>query len=400
MKKILYLMLIPLCVGMIISCGKDDGVNNSDNPNSREPGGEMSGFYVSERNYNSIKITVSVNDMVRMYLEGLGVKDISTDEYANYGLNKSTLKSSMQQLFYLELSNSNQSEDYYFKRSNGNIVGEKIEYTFENLKPNTSYSYIVYQMSSTGQFVKHDAVPVETKDIETKSGDLSYSKITIYYDGTFEVYVDGKLYAEADKNYKWTSSFTNSVTIKGLSPGTSYRYHINIDGLNSKDVSFTTKSLDLSSTTVEANENTIYDAAIHGTWDFVITSDLGSKLPSSKVRFGVAPAVISEYYNKKQVWTYEYINADELYTTDTKSPYRVAYPWRIEGHTAMGTQYMLELEWMYSIIASGTADQIDKDRYDELLSKVQEEAYVRPISAFVEIDGERVFIGNDYDELY
>ena len=127
---------------------------------------------------------------------------------------------------------------------------------------------------------------------------------------------------------------------------------------------------------------------------------MGSKLPSSKVRFGVAPAVISEYYNEKQVRTYEYINADELYTTDTKSPYRVAYPWRIEGHTSMGTQYMLELEWMYSKIASGTADQIDKDRYDELLSKVQEQAYVRPISAFVEIDGERVFIGNDYDELY
>ena len=391
-------MLIPLCVGMMISCSKDD--SNNSNSGGSGGGGKTMGFYVSEVNYNSIKITVSVNDMVQMYLEGLGVKDISTTEYANYGLNPSTLKSSMQQLFYLELSNSNQSDGYYYERSNGKIVGEKIEYIFEDLKPNTSYSYKVYQMSSTGQYVQHDAVSVETKDIETRSGDLSYSKITIYCNGDFEVYLDGKQYAEADKNYKWTSTFTNSVTIKGLSPGTSYRYHINIDGLSSKDISFTTKSLDLSGTIVEAKSNTIEDATIHGTWDFVITSDLVSKLPNNNVRFGVAPAVISEYNKEKQVWTYEYVNADEIYTTDTKSPYRVAYPWSIEGHSSMGTQYMLELESIYEFIASGKATQSQKNRYDELLSKVQEQAYVRPISAFVEIDGERVFIGRDYNELY
>ena len=258
-------------------------------------------------------------------------------------------------------------------------------------------------MSKSGSFVYTDAVAVTTKDVASTNIKVSYGSATISYNGYFEVYLDGYRYAEGKQDgnsTKWTVSFKDQVTIKGLDPGKTYKYCISVNGAKGKEVSFTTKSLDLSGTTVQAKETTILDSKVHGTWDFTITSNLASLLPNNKIRFGAANALLYDYVEEYEESFVEYLAGNEAYSSSTKSPYRVAHPWSIGAHSYDALNDCDIMDDLNRDIKNGIATEAQKAAYDNLVGRIIDQAYIWPVRAFVEIDGERVYIGNRFDEKY
>lgn len=258
-------------------------------------------------------------------------------------------------------------------------------------------------MSKSGSFVYTDAVAVTTKDVASTNIKVSYGSATISYNGYFEVYLDGYRYAEGKQDgnsTKWTVSFKDQVVIKGLDPGKTYKYCISVNGAKGKEVNFTTKSLDLSGTTVQAKETTILDSEVHGTWDFTITSNLASLLPNNKIRFGAANALLYDYVEEYEESFVEYLAGNEAYSSSTKSPYRVAHPWSIGYHTWEAEDCEAVFSEVGMHIKDGTATEAEKAVYDYYVGVIIDQAYIWPVRAFVEIDGERVYIGNRFDEKY
>ena len=258
-------------------------------------------------------------------------------------------------------------------------------------------------MSKSGSFVYTDAVAVTTKDVASTNIKVSYGSATISYNGYFEVYLDGYRYAEGKQDgnsTKWTVSFKDQVTIKGLDPGKTYHYCISVNGAKGKEVSFTTKSLDLSGTTVQAKETTILDSKVHGTWDFTITSNLASLLPNNKIRFGATNALLYDYVEEYKESFVEYLAGNEAYSSSTKSPYRVSHPWSIGAHSENALDDLGILEEIKDREEKGIADEDDLKIYDIAAYRIIGQALIWPVRAFVEIDGERVYIGKSFDEKY
>ena len=381
MKKLFYLLLIPLSMGIMTSCVKDDSDDNPDPPEKK------SGFQVTELTSTTVTIKAAVSDMKRMYFEGFGIKDASAIDMSTYGLSESTLKSTMQMAFYVVLSPVQSFDESKSFKNEGVIVGDSISYGFINLKPNTTYYYRVYQLNQAANFIYHDAVSFQTEGIVAEVKGVQYTRATIVSAGEFEVFLkrNGQQnftqMIPANSSETYDKTFKDKCQLVGLLPGTTYQYYLSVNGSHTDTQTFTTKSLDLSGTSVEAKGTQQYGGC-KGTWKFTITSDLARKLPQSKVRFGVAP--------QQNLYPGEGL---ETYSSNTSSPYNIIVNWKING-TKRAYYNWLAIEELELRINRGDVTEAEMVEYEAMIDEVFEDGVEVIQKPFVEIDNERVVLGN------
>ena len=342
-----------------------------------------------------------------------GVSDITLSTAIIKGyINVDQTLAMLIQDFGIEYSTDANFDSYYsdYAKVSG-YTGREFSVELFNLDPSTTYYYRTYVHQISGMYyygktlsftTKAEAMELAVDNVSYTQAVVSYAhnnykEATFYYstkaDGPFAVY------EYWDDRYEWYNTISpGDLTIKGLEPGTTYYCYLISSGNKSETVSFTTKSLpfDLSGTSVQCSYKPEYNSYkdwygstvdltwLGGTYTVNITSNVGNQY-----KYGILAAKTGsiEEFN-----LFKTIHPDEnflFYSTNTSSPYKVQVTCWAGAH--------VQIESLLSRVKEGEASVDDYDELAYLLKELRYGGAIYPyIQAFIEIDGEQIYIGSIY----
>ena len=214
--------------------------------NNELSGCERGGELVFDRETNIVKLISSGSDKCYVYFDKYNVAKI-TNVTNTKTTNSVTLTVTTE-------AGENEVEKYYFSKDNGNSYQESTSqtYTFNELTPNTTYTFKVYAKDTLGYETNEETVQVTTNayvnpvvnsitvtDTTTSSISISVSASG----GTNSV----ATYYYSINNGAYSSSTSNTKTFTGLSKGTTYTIKVYVKDTNGVDSSIKTTSAETES---------------------------------------------------------------------------------------------------------------------------------------------------------
>ena len=383
----------------IVSCSSDDdsdGDTGSGNTTDMAVTGAASNITTSSA---SIKGYINIDQAMAMLIQDFGVEYSNNAEFATWGPNSA-----------------------HYKEVPG-YTGREFSVELYGLQPSTTYYYrtYVHQISGMYYYGKTQSFTTEDVNVTFTVNDVTYTKANIYspegyggsggngyfYNSTiyYSTKADGPF---SQQRVEWKHGTNGAYyTLSGLEPGTTYYcYLVSSEGYTSKTFSFTTKALpfDVSGITVKCKYTPFYNSYkdrkgstidlkwMGGTYTVTITSNV-----SNQCKYGIfaLKGTLDEFKLYKQDTSNEnYL----FYSTDTSSPYTV------EATCWAGTEWwaydnIAHIEYFLEGLSSGWG--ISDDEYEWLDSLVDQLLYeggiIYPyLQAFIEIDGERIYVGSIY----
>lgn len=179
-----FVTVVIMHVGLT-SCSKDDSEYDSEYASDSNNKSPQNGFIVSDIGMSYITIKVSLDDLKRLYLEGLGITNPSTADLSKYGLDNDTWKDIIADFFYIRFSPDKNLDNEAFKvtgEKDGNMI------TFEYYGcPNTTYYYQIYQLNADGQYKNMGEIySVTTKEFNRSAVNIITGDASTYYSGLYK----------------------------------------------------------------------------------------------------------------------------------------------------------------------------------------------------------------------
>ncbi|MCH5307412.1 MAG: fibronectin type III domain-containing protein [Prevotella sp.] len=376
-----------LCLS-IVGCSKDDGDGAPSSPNGN----------TGSDNTKDIAVTGSVEDITP---QSASIKGYINVDQAQVMLIQD---------FGVEYSTSSSFYGSSYAQVSG-YTGREFVVWVDDLEPNTTYYYRTYVHQLSGLYHYGQTLSFKTETVKPTISDVSYTQATInaryideistlYYsksaDGPFDKYE----YLENTRYNGWQKSsniYNGYKIIEGLEPGTTYYCYLASSGNRSETVSFTTKSLpfSLSGTTVACKYAPDYNSYVNqygrtvdlkwlsGTYTVTVTTDA-----SKQYKYGIlAISGISSLDDFKLYRREVPLDSYLIYSTDTQSPYNIKAKYAAPGAERIGN--------LLKLVKSGEASDDDLYELDAIVEDAQ--SYAPPyLQAFIEIDGERIYVGSVY----
>ena len=226
--------------------------------NSELSGCERGGELVYDRETNIVKLISSGSDKCYVYFDKYNVAKI-TNVTNTKTTNSVTLTVTTE-------AGENPIDKYYFSKDDGNSYQESASqtYTFNELTPNTTYTFKVYAKDTLGYETNEETVQVTTNAYvnpvvnSITVTDTTTNSISIRVSasgGTNSV----ATYYYSINNGAYTSSSSNTKTFTGLSKGTTYTIKVYVKDTNGVDSSVYTTSVET------INEIFLADVCSNGT---------------------------------------------------------------------------------------------------------------------------------------
>ena len=226
--------------------------------NSTLSGCERGGELVYDRETNIVKLISSGSDKCYVYFDKYNVAKI-TNVTNTKTTNSVTLTVTTE-------AGENPIDKYYFSKDDGNSYQESASqtYTFNELTPNTTYTFKVYAKDTLGYETNEETVQVTTNAYinpvvnSITVTDTTTSSISISVNasgGTNSV----ATYYYSINNGAYSSSSSNTKTFTGLSKGTTYTIKVYVKDTNGVDSSVYTTSVET------INEIFLADVCSNGT---------------------------------------------------------------------------------------------------------------------------------------
>lgn len=311
------------------------------------------------------------------------------------------------------------SKDAGFSQSSHQSVpgytGREFSVLLYDLDPNTTYYYRTYVHQLSGMYNYGETMSFTTKNIQLSVSDISYTQAYIssdefpisweianlYYstdaDGPFTEYV---YWNDSYHDKGWNNTIYNcSCELRGLEPGTTYYFYCQNSMYQSDTISFKTKELpfDLSGATVKYTYSpdinsytTSYGKTIDLTWvagtfTVNITSNLGDQYKYGAFAVQGTSGVFELHKRLDNYTISDYL----FYSTDTSNPYTVKFYYEAGWDSS-------RIVAISKLAQRGEATNAEIDELEILIDNLQYNYTTPYIQAFVEIDGELIFIGNTY----
>ena len=226
--------------------------------NNELSGCERGGELVYDRETNIVKLISSGSDKCYVYFDKYNVAKI-TNVTNTKTTNSVTLTVTTE-------AGENPIDKYYFSKDDGNSYQESASqtYTFNELTPNTTYTFKVYAKDTLGYETNEETVQVTTNAYvnpvvnSITVTDTTTSSISISVNasgGTNSV----ATYYYSINNGAYSSSTSNTKTFTGLSKGTTYTIKVYVKDTNGVDSSVYTTSVET------INEIFLADVCSNGT---------------------------------------------------------------------------------------------------------------------------------------
>ncbi len=226
--------------------------------NNELSGCERGGELVYDREINIVKLISSGSDKCYVYFDKYNVAKI-TNVTNTKTTNSVTLTVTTE-------AGENPIDKYYFSKDDGNSYQESASqtYTFNELTPNTTYTFKVYAKDTLGYETNEETVQVTTNAYinpvvnSITVTDTTTSSISISVNasgGTNSV----ATYYYSINNGAYSSSSSNTKTFTGLSKGTTYTIKVYVKDTNGVDSSVYTTSVET------INEIFLADVCSNGT---------------------------------------------------------------------------------------------------------------------------------------
>lgn len=297
---------------------------------------------------------------------------------------------------------------YYYEQSTNGYTGREFTVILGELKPNTTYYYRTYVKTLVNKLYG-DTYSFTTDDIkiENKVLNISYTKVIIDTNQEqnqlfFSTKKDDKynIYGYWDEQGNEVTTFYGNIDVKGLEPNTTYYYYTKsfVAGqeFKSEIQSFTTKALpvDLSKTAVKVSRKENMRmmggqdlTGLSGNLTFTITTNL-----ASKYKFGLLAAYASNdnhfLYIIRRPDYRDYLT----YTDGTTSPIVVTKNYTNVDDYA-GIEEISSLAFFYELNSIGQMTDDDWTEFYSISRNIRSTGATY-MWAFIEIDGEQIFIGN------
>ncbi len=199
--------------------------------NNELSGCERGGELVYDRETNIVKLISSGSDKCYVYFDKYNVAKI-TNVTNTKTTNSVTLTVTTE-------AGENPIDKYYFSKDGGNSYQESTSqtYTFNELTPNTTYTFKVYAKDTLGYETNEESIQVTTNAYVNPT--VNSITITSKTNDTISISVSASggtnsvaTYYYSINNGAYTSSTSNTKTFTGLSSGTTYTIKVFVKDTN------------------------------------------------------------------------------------------------------------------------------------------------------------------------
>lgn len=392
------------------SCSKDDPVTNPEEKQDEQ-----------NSNTGSSNPNVGSNNTTDMAVTG-GVTYMNTGVVTIKGyINVDQTSLLLVEDFGIEYSTDAEFGSFSTKSEQvSGYTGREFSITLHAVKPNTTYYYRTYIHQISGMYQYGETLSFKTKNVSFTVSDIAYTQATIkssesylgsgMMNGTY--YLRSTLYysTKTDGPFsKYSIEFDQwgEYTITDLEPNTTYYcYLVASGGYTSDTFSFTTKALPFNRSEISVSckytpayksyydryyKRTVDLTWLGGTYKVDITSSAGSQY-----KYGILGVKCNSIDEFKQYRKSPDENA-LIYSTSTGSPYTITAT-SSAGSEWWAYDYIERIDVLLELVKSGDASD---DDYFELAQMLDDLRYdsktVYPyIQAFIEIDGEKIYVGSIY----
>ena len=223
--------------------------------NNELSGCERGGELVYDRETNIVKLISSGSDKCYVYFDKYNVAKI-TNVTNTKTTNSVTLTVTTE-------AGENPIDKYYFSKDGGNSYEESTSqtYTFNELTPNTTYTFKVYAKDTLGYETNEETVQVTTNAYVNPK--VNIVTVTDTTNDTISISVSASggtnsvaTYYYSINNGAYTSSTSNTKTFTGLSMGTTYTIKVYVKDTNGVDSNVYTINAETESVTYICNTGT------------------------------------------------------------------------------------------------------------------------------------------------
>ena len=387
MKKLFYLLLISLCMGMT-SCSSDD--DGEQGPNK---GADNTTDLVVTGSYGSFSI--DSNDKIE--LEITGYLNLPNEVKATLGLGV--------QAFGVEISQNSSFPASSSQQFRGNRLEDERKFvvTASGLQENTKYYYRSF-FGAADTYIYGTTASFTTISLEEAVGKIytpEPSKVnerTAYFDlgDKLQIAYDTKQASLTVENISKGNVKLSNGFLEDLETGTTYYYCV-VRKIANRIVlgdvkSFMTKGFNTQELAKYVSANISYDEKT-GMWSATITSSLERQYPNNNIKYGISSYFTTTYTgtegSKIEVWSVggtggsAYVKADGTVSMISAPQYLAisedgeyvdpTFDWR-NGITNLGVviQYIKTLQSLEDRrVKFGYLDSVDEAYYNELKGELQ-----------------------------
>ena len=262
--------------------------------NNELSGCERGGELVYDRETNIVKLISSGSDKCYVYFDKYNVAKI-TNVTNTKTTNSVTLTVTTE-------AGENPIDKYYFSKDGGNSYEESTSqtYTFNELTPNTTYTFKVYAKDTLGYETNEETVQVTTNAYVNPT--VNSITITDTTTSTISISVSASggtnsvaTYYYSINNGAYSSSTSNTKTFTGLSKGTTYTIKVYVKDTNGVDSSVKTTSVQTENTVLLADYIKGLYTSQGAIGIYYHTSSLANSAADNSYRYAGASANVNNY---------------------------------------------------------------------------------------------------------
>ena len=262
--------------------------------NNELSGCERGGELVYDRETNIVKLISSGSDKCYVYFDKYNVAKI-TNVTNTKTTNSVTLTVTTE-------AGENPIDKYYFSKDGGNSYQESTSqtYTFNELTPNTTYTFKVYAKDTLGYETNEETVQVTTNAYVNPT--VNSITITDTTTSTISISVSASggtnsvaTYYYSINNGAYSSSTSNTKTFTGLSKGTTYTIKVYVKDTNGVDSSVKTTSVQTENTVLLADYIKGLYTSQGAIGIYYHTSSLANSAADNSYRYAGASANVNNY---------------------------------------------------------------------------------------------------------
>ena len=262
--------------------------------NNELSGCERGGELVYDRETNIVKLISGGSDKCYVYFDKYNVAKI-TNVTNTKTTNSVTLTVTTE-------AGENPIDKYYFSKDGGNSYQESTSqtYTFNELTPNTTYTFKVYAKDTLGYETNEETVQVTTNAYVNPT--VNSITITDTTTSTISISVSASggtnsvaTYYYSINNGAYTSSSSNTKTFTGLSKGTTYTIKVYVKDTNGVDSSVKTTSVQTENTVLLADYIKGLYTSQGAIGIYYHTSSLVNSAADNSYRYAGASANVNNY---------------------------------------------------------------------------------------------------------